>query len=69
MGIFYRRYVAWLGDYPLLSLMKIFLLTGNVTIDIILHKQVNLSHFKNRKELSNYCQRLIHHGITKELMI
>ena len=69
MGIFYRRYVAWLGDYPLLRLMKIFLLTGNVTIDIILHKQVNLSHFKNRKELSNYCQRLIHNGITKELMI
>ena len=46
---FYRRYVAWQGDYPLLRLMKIFLLSGPVSIDVIIHKAVNLSDFKNRK--------------------
>jgi len=69
MGIFYRRYVAWQGDYPLLKLMKIFLLSGPVSIDIIIHKSVNLSNFKNRKELSNYCQSIIQNTITKELMV
>ena len=69
MGIFYRRYVAWQGDYPLLRLMKIFLLSGPVSIDIIIHKSVDLSNFKNRKELSNYCQDTIQNTITKELMI
>ena len=69
MGIFYRRYVAWQGEYPLLKLMKIFLLSGPVSIDIIIHKSVNLSSFKNRKELSNYCQDTIQNTITKELMI
>ena len=69
MGIFYRRYVAWQGDYPLLRLMKIFLLSGPVSIDIIIHKSVNLSSFKNRKELSNYCQNTIQNTITKELMV
>ena len=68
MGIFYRRYVAWQGDYPLLRLMKIFLLSGPVSIDVIIHKAVNLSDFKNRKELSNYCQKIIQKTITKELM-
>ena len=69
MGIFYRRYVAWQGDYPLLRLMKIFLLSGPVSIDIIIHNSVNLSKFKNRKELSNYCQNTIQNAITKELMV
>lgn len=69
MGIFYRRYVAWQGDYPLLRLMKIFLLSGPVSIDIIIHKSVDLSSFKNRKELSNYCQNTIQNAITKELMV
>jgi 1-acyl-sn-glycerol-3-phosphate acyltransferase len=69
MGIFYRRYVAWQGDYPLLRLMKIFLLSGPVSIDIIIHKSVDLSNFKNRKELSNYCQNTIQNAITKELMV
>ena len=68
MGIFYRRYVAWQGDYPLLRLMKIFLLSGPVSIDVIIHKAVNLSDFKNRKELSKYCQNIIQKTITKELM-
>lgn len=69
MGIFYRRYVAWLGNFPLLRLMKIFLSSGPVTIDIIFHQAVNLSNFKDRKELSSYCQNIIHKGITSELMI
>ncbi len=69
MGIFYRRYVAWQGDYPLLRLMKIFLLSGPVSIDITIHKSVDLSSFKNRKELSNYCQNTIQNAITKELMV
>ena len=69
MGIFYRRYVAWQGDYPLLRLMKIFLLSGPVSIDVIIHKTVDLSGFKNRKELSNYCQNIIQNTITKELMV
>mgnify|MGYP001170400910 FL=1 len=69
MGIFYRRYVAWQGDYPLLRLMKIFLLSGPVSIDITIHKSVDLSSFKNRKELSNYCQNTIQNTITKELMV
>ena len=68
MGIFYRRYVAWQGDYPLLRLMKIFLLSGPVSIDIIIHKSVNLSNFTNRKELANYCQSTIQNTITKKLM-
>ena len=29
----------------------------------------NLSNFKNRKELSNYCQNTIQNAITKELMV
>ena len=69
MGIFYRRYVAWQGDYPLLRLMKIFLLSGPVSINIKIHKSVDLSNFKNRKELSNYCQNTIQNEITKELMV
>ena len=49
--------------------MKIFLLSGPVSIDITIHKSVDLSSFKNRKELSNYCQNTIQNTITKELMV
>ena len=69
MGVFYRRYIAWVGDIPLITLMKFFLRTGPVTVNIVFHDQVSLDQFENRKKLSSYCQNLIHQGITKELMV
>ena len=69
MGIFYRRYVAWVGNYPLLNLMIDFLKTGPVTININFHDCLNLSQFKNRKMLSNMCEEIIHNSLKKELMV
>ena len=69
MGVFYRRYIAWVGDIPLIHLMKLFLSTGPVSVDIIFHNQISLDQFENRKKLSSYCQNLIHQGITRELMV
>ena len=69
MGIFYRRYVAWVGDYPLLNLMILFLKTGSVTVNIKFHECLNLSQFKDRKALSTFCEQQIHHALKSELMV
>ena len=69
MGIFYRRYVAWTGEYPLSKLIILLLQSGPVTVNIKFHKCLDLSQFQNRKILSNYCEQTIFDALKNELMV
>ena len=36
---------------------------GPITVEVIFHKPVCADKFKNRRELANYCQKLISKGV------
>ena len=69
MGIYERRFVSWVGDTNMVQAMKNFLLTGPVTVTILIHSPVSDEFFNSRKTITKYCQETILEGLNKTIKI
>ena len=67
MGTATRREIAWIGEHPVINIMLNFLVSGNVTIRIKIHKSVTIEEFGDRKKLSAYCEDTILANLTDTL--
>ena len=69
MGIYERRFVSWVGDTNMVQAMKNFLLTGPITVTILLHSFVSEEFFSNRKTITKHCQDKVLEGLNKTIKI
>ena len=69
MGIYSRRFIAWVGETSMVSSMKEFLSSGSITVNLIFHPKVSMNQFDNRKELSSFCEKQILIGLNKTIKI
>ena len=69
MGIYSRRFIAWVGETSMVSSMKEFLSSGSITVSLIFHPEVSMSRFDNRKELTSFCEEQILIGLNKTIKI
>ena len=69
MGIYSRRFIAWVGETSMVSSMKEFLSSGSITVKLIFHPKVSMKQFNNRKELSSFCEAQILIGLNKTIKI
>ena len=69
MGIYSRRFIAWVGETSMVSSMKEFLSSGSITVNLIFHPKVSMKQFDNRKELSSFCEEQILIGLNKTIKI
>ena len=69
MGIYSRRFIAWLGETSMVGSMKEFLSSGSITVNLIFHPKVSMKQFDNRKELSSFCEEQILIGLNKIIKI
>ena len=69
MGIYSRRFIAWVGETSMVSSMKEFLSSGSITVNLIFHPKVSMNQFDNRKLLSSFCEEQILIGLNKTIKI
>tara|TARA_B100000401_G_scaffold437170_1_gene382153 strand:+ start:7506 stop:8288 length:783 start_codon:yes stop_codon:yes gene_type:complete len=69
MGMYSRRFIAWVGETSMVSSMKEFLSSGSITVSLIFHPEVSMSRFDNRKELTSFCEEQILIGLNKTIKI
>ncbi len=69
MGIYSRRFIAWVGEISMVSSMKEFLSSGSITVNLIFHPKVLINQFNSRKELSSFCEEQILIGLNKTIKI
>ena len=69
MGIYSRRFIAWVGETSMVSSMKEFLSSGSITVNLIFHPKVSIKQFNNRKEISLFCEEQILTGLNKTIKI
>ena len=69
MGIYSRRFIAWVGETSMVSSMKEFLSSGSITVNLIFHAKVSMNQFDNRKVLSSFCEKQILIGLNKTIKI
>jgi len=69
MGLYERRFVSWVGDTNMVQAMQNFLLTGPVTVTILLHSFASEEILSSRKTIAKYCQETILEGLNKVIKI
>ena len=69
MGIYSRRFIAWVGETSMVNSMKEFLSSGSITVNLIFHPKVSMNQFGDRKELSSFCEEQILIGLNKTIKI
>ena len=69
MGIYSRRFIAWVGETSMVNSMKEFLSSGSITVNLIFHAKVSMNQFDNRKVLSSFCEKQILIGLNKTIKI
>lgn len=62
LGYSWRHLVAWYGDVGFAEHMWQLLRLGRITIRIEFHEPVNITQFKSRKEMSDYCFKKVEKG-------
>lgn len=58
-----RPHYAWYGDMDLLPHLVEMLGIGKVTIEIIFHDPISGDHLPTRKDLADYCHRIVVAGV------
>ena len=67
LGRSLRPYYAWYGSMEFIPHLMMQLGIGRLGIEIVLHPPVDMSQFASRKEMSEYCERVIKHGFSEAL--
>jgi len=67
LGRFYRPFFAWYGDMDLAPHLWVMLGLGRLGIGVTFHAPVAASDFPSRKELSEYCERVVAGGLAAAL--
>jgi len=66
-GRTWRPYYSWFGDMTLLPHLWRVLKSDGFTVDVVFYPPVTIRGFPGRKELAEYCHRLIAVGVEKLL--
>ncbi len=69
MGLYSRRFIAWVGETSMVNSMKEFLSSGSITVNLIFHPEVSMKQFNNRKEISLFCEEQILLGLNQTIKI
>ena len=64
LGRHMRPFVAWYGDMDLLPHLWALLGLGRLTVRVDFHRSVTIADFASRKEMADYCQRVVGGGVT-----
>jgi lyso-ornithine lipid O-acyltransferase len=67
LGRSYRPFFAWYGDMDLAPHLWTLLGLGVLTVAIQFHAPVTIDQFASRKELAQYCERVIADGVAEAL--
>ena len=67
LGRLMRPFVAWYGDMELLSHLWVLIGLGRITVCVDFHEPVTIAEFASRKEMADYCQRVVANGVTSAL--
>lgn len=59
-----RPYFAWYGDMTLAPHFWEVSGLGRITVDVVFHVPVTISEYRTRKELADYCQTVVAHGVS-----
>ena len=63
LGRHMRPFVAWYGDMDLLPHLWALLGLGRLTVHVDFHAPVTIADFASRKEMADYCQRVVGGGV------
>jgi len=64
LGRHMRPFVAWYGDMDMLPHLLALLGLGRLTVHVDFHAPVTIADFASRKEMADYCQRVVGGGVT-----
>ncbi len=67
IGRSFRPLFAWYGDMDMAPHLWTLLGLGVLTVEIAFHPPVTIDQFSSRKELAQYCQRIIGDGVAESL--
>jgi len=67
LGRFYRPFFAWYGDMELAPHLWTALGLGRLTAVVTFHPSVHARDFASRKELAEYCRRMVASGLEAAL--
>ncbi len=67
LGRFYRPFFAWYGDMELAPHLWTMLGLGRLTAVVTFHPPVHAREFASRKELTEYCRRMVASGLEAAL--
>lgn len=59
-----RPYFAWYGDMTLAPHFWEVAGLGQITVDVVFHRPVTIQEYETRKDLADYCQTVIAHGVS-----
>ena len=51
MGIYYRRFIAWIGETSMVDSMKKYLASGPITVNLIFHSKIPEKFLRNSKNI------------------
>ncbi|MGE5548296.1 MAG: lysophospholipid acyltransferase family protein [Solirubrobacterales bacterium] len=63
MGRAFRPFYAWYGDMTLPDHLFQALGLGRITVEVVFHRPVRLSDFRDRKALANHCHDVVTRGV------
>ncbi len=67
LGRFYRPFFAWYGDMELAPHLWAMLSLGRLTAVVTFHPPAHARDFASRKELAEYCRRMVASGLEAAL--
>jgi lyso-ornithine lipid O-acyltransferase len=67
IGRSFRPYFAWYGEMELAPHLWTALGMGILNVEITFHAPVTIDQFATRKELAQYCQRIVSDGVAESL--
>ena len=62
-----RRYYSWVGDEYFIPHLYQFIKAGKKNVLVEFHPVVSMDEFKDRKEMANYCQGVVAHGVSEKI--
>jgi 1-acyl-sn-glycerol-3-phosphate acyltransferase len=67
LGRHMRPFVAWFGDMDLAPHLWVLLGLGRLTVQVDFHAPVTIADFASRKEMADYCERVVGNGVTSAI--
>ena len=67
IGRTFRPFYSWYGNMDLVTHMWVVFTCHRMTVEVVFHSPVTMGQFKNRKEMSKYCEHVITAEVVRAL--